>query len=116
MKNKRLIKLKIEKERLLKEKQILYSWNWFYLNSSNNLYATRYKKVETTDNNNNKVMDDVYVRDKWHHGYGQAISSSVRFREDRRSSIGLNLPIKKNIEAISKNHKEISDEYDKLNK
>lgn len=114
MKNKRIQELLIEKERLFKEKQTLHSWNHFYLNSSENLYATRYHKARAIDKNGDEISVDVWLKDMWHPNYGQAISFSNRFREDRRNSIALNKNIKSNFNNISKNHKEISDEYDKI--
>jgi hypothetical protein len=66
-------------ESLQKNRQILYSWNWFYSNSKSNLMNSRYD-------------DKSYVGN----GFGLAIYTSLRFREDKIKSLKLNKEIEQN--------------------
>lgn len=116
MRSKKLTQLFKEKDELIKEKQILYSWNWYYLNSHNSLFATRYHKEELTDDKGKKSIVDVYVRRMGNPGYGQAITYSRRAREDRRASIALNRSTKDILEKISNNHEEITEEYERIDR
>lgn len=85
------------KTKLQKERQNLYSWNWFYMNSKENLFATRYHKSNIIKNNE-EMSVDVYVNDSLNSNYGKVVSYSQRAKEDREKVAKLNIEIQENWE------------------
>ena len=77
-----------------KHKQNLFSWNWFYQNSLNNLFVTRYHK---TTNNKGEIID-VFMSNSMNVKDNKAIYYSQRVKQDRIHSSKIN----KEIEDIQK--------------
>jgi len=84
-----------KKSKLSKRRQELYSWNWFYMNSKESLYATRYHQIEVMKDGE-KFIDGVYINDNLNSHYGKAIYYSQRYKDDRDKIAKVNLEIEKN--------------------
>lgn len=76
-----------KQQKLIKENQILNSWNWFYNNSSENLMCSRYAVKAVTYKDKNGVEKNKYVypnvEDVWNKHYYNTLDYSLRFKQDK---------------------------------
>lgn len=82
------------KSQLIKANQILYSWNWFYLNSNENLMVSRYPKDTIQRRNADGSYRSVVTM--------PYIEHSIRFKEDREKAKQCQLEINKNQIELNK--------------
>lgn len=79
--------------KLIKTNQNLYSWNWFYLNSNDNLMVSRYpKEVITKTKYDGSIRKDIIL---------PGIEYSVRYKEDREKAKNCQLLITENQEKLN---------------
>lgn len=87
-----------QRQRLIKRNQELYSWNWFYLNSAENLQASRYPRMT-------KLITDRVTQEIKKVNIIPYLDYSKRFKEDRDRAFKIGLEIKANQEKLNKLYK-----------
>ena len=78
-----------QKRELIKKNQELYSWNWFYTNSNENLMINRYPKANKTkvDSQGNKrdivIMPYIDYSERWKQDREQAYKCQTLINENQ---------------------------------
>lgn len=97
----------LERQKLIKKNQELYSWNWFYSNSSEYLQVSRYPKASklVTDRITGEIKRVTII---------PYLDFSKRFKEDKEKAFKTSLEIRANQAKINELYK--NKNYGKANK
>lgn len=87
-----------KRQALIKKNQELYSWNWFYLNSAENLQMSRYPRMS-------KLITDKQTGEVKKISTIPYLDFSRRFKEDREKAFKIGLEIKANQDKLNKLYK-----------
>lgn len=87
-----------KRQALIKKNQELYSWNWFYLNSVDNLQLSRYPKMA-------KLITDRVTGEMKKVSIIPYLDFSKRFKEDREKAFKIGVEIKANQDKLNKLYK-----------